>query len=114
VAFFEAREEDRLAEHTSRCESEFTMVATAKLGKGSAVPQLERFLQSSQAKQCLYAVTALRLTTSPDAVDTLIGALRDKDDRVRERAASSWIAMTGRYVVEPNQRLPSALQLEDL
>ena len=79
-----------------------------------SVPQLERFLQSSQAKQRLYAVTALRLTTSPDAVDTLIGALRDKDDRVRERAASSWIAMTGHSVVEPNQRLPSALQLEDL
>jgi hypothetical protein len=102
------------AEHTSTCESEFTMIAIAKLGKGSVVPQLENFLQSPHANQRLYAVNALRITTSPDAVDALIGALRDKDDGVREKAASSLIALTGHSVAEPNQPPPSALQVEDL
>lgn len=102
------------AEHSGTCESEFAMIAIATLGKASVVPQLERSLQSPQAKQRLYAVTALRLTTSPDAVDSLIGALRDKDDSVREKAATSLIALTGHSVAEPNQPPPNALKLEDV
>jgi hypothetical protein len=101
------------AEHSSTCESEFAMIAIAKLGKGSVVSQLERFLQNPQVKQRLYAVNALRLTTSPDAVDALIRALRDEDDSVRTKAVSSLIVLTGHSVIEPNQPPPTPLQLED-
>lgn len=101
-------------EHTSTCESEFAMVAIAELGKGSAVSQLQNFLHSPQPNQRLYAVEALRLTTSPDAVDALIGALRDKDASVREKAASSLIELTGHSVIRPNQPAFGPIQLENL
>jgi HEAT repeat protein len=102
------------AEHANTCESEFAMIAIAKLGRENAVPLLQGFLQSPQVKQRLSAVTALRLTASPDAVDVLIGALRDKDDGVREKAASSLMILTGTSVTTPDNPTPSPLQLESL
>lgn len=101
-------------EHVNSCESEFAMIAMAKLGREDAVPLLQGLLQSTQVKQRLSAITALRLTASPDAVDALIGALRDKDEGVRERAASSLIMLTGNSVVTADQPAPSPLQLESL
>ena len=102
------------AENANTCESEFAMIAIAKLGKGNAVPLLQGFLQSPQIKQRLYAVTALGLTASPDAVESLIGALRDKDDAVREKAANSLVKITGHSVTTPDQTSPGPLQLESL
>ena len=102
------------ADHTTTCESESAMIAIAKLGKGSAVSQLQRFLQSPQVKQRLHAATALHFITSPDAVDALIGALRDKDESVREKAASSLTALTGQSVIRPDAPAPSSLQVESL
>jgi hypothetical protein len=102
------------AEHTSTCESEFAIYAIAELGKGSSVSQLQSYLHSQQPKQHLYAAEALRYTMSPDAVDALIGALRDKDASVREKAASNLIELTGHSVTKPNQATPGPIQLENL
>ncbi len=101
-------------EHANTCESEFAMIASAKLGRDNAVPLLRGFLQNPQVKQRRSAVTALRLTASPDAVDALIGALRDKDDGVRERAASNLILLTGNVVTTPDKPTPNPLELENL
>ena len=90
------------------------MIASAQLGRDSAVPLLRGFLQSPQVKQRRSAVAALRLTASPDAVDALIGALRDKDDGVRERAASNLIMLTGNAVTTPDKPTPNPLELENL
>ena len=59
-------------------------------------------------------MAALRLTASPDAVDALIGALRDQDDAVRERAASNLIMLTGNVVTTPDKPTPGPLELENL
>ena len=101
-------------EHANTRESEFAMVAIAELGRDQAVPLLQGFLQSPQVKQRLSAVTALRLTASPDAVDALIGALRDKDEAVREKAAIILIMLTGNSVTTSDQPAPGPLQLENL
>jgi HEAT repeat protein len=52
-------------EHANSCESEFAMIAMAKLGREDAVPLLQGLLQSTQVKQRLSAISALRLTASP-------------------------------------------------
>lgn len=101
-------------EHANTCESEFAMIAIAKLGRDDAVPLLQGFLQSPQVKQRLLAVTALSLTASADAVDTLVGALRDKDDSVREKVANRLIMLTGNTVSPADEPTPSPLQLENL
>ena len=100
--------------HTSTCESEFAMTAIAKLGKGSVVPQLQSLLQSPVQKQRLNAVRALRITSSPDAVDALIGALRDKDPEVRAQAATALTDLTGHSVIQPGKPQPGPIQLENL
>ena len=59
------------------------MTAIAKLGQGSVVSVLQAQLQSPVQKQRWWAIRALRITNSPDAVDAIITALRDKDPESR-------------------------------
>ncbi len=103
------------ADHTNTpCEGELAMQAMARLGRGSAVPQLQTYLHSQDPKQRLYAVEALRITSAPEAVDPLIGALRDKDADVRAKAAASLSELTGHSIVKPGQPSPGPIQLENL
>jgi len=86
------------ADHVDTCESEMAMIAIATLGKSAAVGQLQTFLQSSKPTLRKNAAEALRFTTSPEAVDALISALRDKDDEVRTQASTSLTQLTGHTV----------------
>jgi HEAT repeat protein len=101
-------------DHTTTCESWAAMLAIARLGKRSVVPQLQAQLRSPDPTQRLHAIEALRITTSPEAVDALIGELRDKDAGVRQKAASNLTDLTGHSVTKLNQAAPSPTQLENL
>ena len=102
------------AENPNNRVSEFAMSAIAELGRDHAVSLLQGFSQSPQVNQRIAAINALRLTASPNAVDVLIGALRDKDESVRQKAANNLIALTGNSVISPGQPAPNPLQLENL
>ena len=71
-------------------------------------------LHSQDPKERLHAAEALRIPASADALDALLGALRDQDADVRENLASRLVELTGHSVVEPEQPAPSAIQLENL
>jgi len=98
------------AEHVDTCESELATYAIAMLGQSNAVGQLQTYLQSSNPKLRKNAAKALRFTTSPDAVDALIPALRDKDDEVRAQVSASLTNLTGHSIGESS----SPLQAENL
>ena len=90
------------------------MMAIAKLGKGSVVSELQAQLQSTVQKQRSWAIRALRITNSPEAVDAIIIALRDKDPGIRTHANSSLTELTGHSVTKPGAPQPSPTQLENL
>jgi len=71
------------------------MVAIAQLGKAEAVPQLQHFLLDTDPVTRKNAAYGLRFSTAPDAVDTLIDAIGDKDLRVRDRVLTSLREITG-------------------
>jgi len=96
------------------CEGLYAMAAIAKLGKGSVVPLLQTQLQSPVQKQRWWAIRALRITNSPDAVDAIITALRDKDPEIRAHAATSLTELTGHSVTKRGVPTPTPLQLENL
>jgi hypothetical protein len=96
------------------CEGLYAMTAIAKLGKGSVVSLLQVQLQSPVQKQRWWAIRALRITNSPDAVDAIITALRDKDPEIRAHAATSLTELTGHSVTKPGARSPTPIQLENL
>jgi HEAT repeat protein len=100
-------------EHEQTCESEAAMVATARLGQANAVNRLQSFLQNPSTKLRKNAAFALRWTVAPDAVDALIGALRDKDEAVRQQADASLVQLTGHSVSSADQQSGTPLQLED-
>ena len=90
------------------------MAAIAKLGKGSTVPLLQTQLQSPVQKQRWWAIRALRITNSSDAVDAIITALRDKDPEIRAHAETSLTELTGHSVTKGGVSSPTPLQLENL
>lgn len=98
----------------STCEGLYAMTAIAKLGKGSVVPLLQAQLQNPVQKQRWWAIRALRITNSPDAVDAIIIALRDKDPDIRAHAATSLTELTGHSVTKAGAAQPSLTQLENL
>jgi hypothetical protein len=101
-------------QHTSDHESELAAVAVGRLGGGAAVPSLRTLLASSRVEDRLHSVAGLGNASSPEAVEALIDALRDKDKTVRDQAEVSLVEMTGHSVTKPGQASPSALQLENL
>ena len=101
-------------ESADTCESQAAMIAVATLAKTNAVDQLQAFLQNPSPKLRTNAALALRWTLSPDAVDALIGALRDKDDGVRQQASASLTQLTNHSIASSDQPSRSTLQLEDL
>jgi HEAT repeat protein len=90
------------------------MGAIAKLGKGSIVSLLQAQLQSPVQKQRWWAIRALRITNSPDAVDAIITALRDRDPEIRTQAATSLTELTGHSVTKRGAPSPTPIQLENL
>jgi hypothetical protein len=98
----------------STCEGLYAMTAIAKLGKGSVVSVLQTQLQSPVQKQRWWAIRALRITGSPEAVDAMIPALRDKAPEIRAHAASELTELTGHSVVKAGAPQPSPTQLENL
>lgn len=100
-------------EHGETCESEAAMVATARLGQANAVNRLQSFLQNPNSKLRRNAAFALRWTVAPDAVDALIGALRDKDEAVRQQAETSLNQLTGHSAASADQPSGTPLQLEN-
>ena len=96
---------------TNTCEGLYAMTAIAKLGQGSVVSVLQAQLQSPVEKQRWWAIRALRITNSPDAVDAIITALRDKDPEIRAHAATSLTELTGHSVTSGKQLL-TPIQLE--
>ena len=95
------------------CEGIYSMTAVAKLGKGSVISLLQAQLQSPVQKQRWWAVRALRITNSPDAVDAIITALRDKDPEIRAHAATSLTELTGHSVTNAKQPSLTPIQLEN-
>jgi len=96
------------------CEGLYAMTAIAKLGKGSVVPLLQAQLQSPVQKQRWWAIRALRITNSPDAVDAIITALRDKDPELRAQAVTSLTELTGHSVTKPGASRLTPIQFENL
>ena len=96
------------------CEGLYAMTAIAKLGKSSVVSLLQTQLQSPVQKQRWWAIRALRITNSPDAVDAIITALRDKDPEIRAHAATSLTELTGHSVTKRGAPSTTPLQLENL
>lgn len=101
-------------QHTSDHESELAAIAVARLGRGAAVPSLRTLMSSPNVDDRLHAVAGLGNASSPEAVEALIDALRDKDKGVRQQAEASLVEMTGHSVLKPGQATPSPLQLENL
>lgn len=85
------------------------MVAIAELGKAEAVPQLQRFLLSPDPVTRKNAAYGLRYSVAPDAVETLIDAIGDKDLNVRERVLASLKEVTGQSFGE---RVPDAVSAQ--
>jgi HEAT repeat protein len=56
-------------------------------------------------KQRCWAIRALRITNSPDAVDAIITTLRDEDPEIRAHAATSLTELTGHSVTSRKQPL---------
>ena len=96
------------------CEGLYAMMAIAKLGKGSVVSELQAQLQSPVQKQRWWAIRALRITNSREAVDAIITGLRDKDPEIRAHANTSLTELTGHSVTKPGAPQPSPTQLENL
>jgi HEAT repeat protein len=90
------------------------MTAIAKLGNGSVVPLLQTQLQSPVQKQRWWAIRALRITSSPEAVDAIITALRDKDPDIRTHATTSLTELTGHSISKSGVAQPTPTQLENL
>jgi len=79
-----------------------TVISVAKLGKKSAVPQLQALLMSSDSGSRKNAARALRYVIDPDAVEALIGDLTDKDADVRGEVTKSLGELTGHSEAEPS------------
>ncbi|MGC2171295.1 MAG: HEAT repeat domain-containing protein [Candidatus Sulfotelmatobacter sp.] len=89
------------------------MVAIAELGKAEAVPELERFLFSADPVTRKNAAYGLRYSTAPDAVETLIDAIADKDSTVRERVLTSLNQVTGQSFGDNSPDVASALKIQN-
>jgi HEAT repeats len=89
------------------------MVAIAELGKAEAVTQLQRFLFSADPVTRKNAAFGLRYSTAPDAVETLIGAVADKDSTVRERVLTSLREATGQSFGDTVPDVASAQKIQD-
>jgi HEAT repeats len=101
-------------EHDDTCESLSAMRAVATLARSGAVPRLQAFLQGPRSKLRENAARSLRFTVSPEAVDALIGALRDPDETVRHQALAGLTALTGHSFAQAGQASLAPLRLEDL
>jgi|GEM_PF-3125488 len=77
------------------------MIAVAELGKSEAVPLLQRSFFSANPVTRKNAAYALRFSTTPEAVETLISAIPDKDANVRERVITSLNQLTGQSAGNP-------------
>jgi len=89
------------------------LVAIAQLGKSDAVTQLQRLFLSGDPATRKNAAYALRYSTVPDAVEALIGAITDKDPKVRERVVTSLRELAGHSfggseVVESPEKMQNA------
>jgi hypothetical protein len=71
------------------------MIAIAQLGKTEAVPELHRFLLSSDPVTRKNAAYGLRYSTSPGAIEVLIDGIPDKNSDVQERVLTSLKEITG-------------------
>src|SRR5262249_18489200 len=80
-------------QHTGDCESEAAALAVGRLGGGAAVPDLRTLMSSQKVDDRLHAVAGLRNASSPEAVDALIDALRDKNKGVRAQADANLAEM---------------------
>src|SRR5579872_814317 len=89
------------------------MVAIAQLGKAEAVPQLQRFLLSADPVTRKNAAYGLRYSTAPDAVETLIEAVPDKNLNVQERVLTSLKEITGQSFGDSATDSTSAQKLQN-
>jgi hypothetical protein len=100
-------------QHTSDHESELAAVAVGRLGRGAGVPALRTLMSSSKVDDRMHAVSGLGVASSPEAVEALIDALRDKDKGVRDQAQAALVEMTGHSVFRSGQTPSNPLQLEN-
>jgi len=89
------------------------MVAIAQLGKAEAVPQLQRFLLSADPVTRKNAAYGLRYSTAPNAVETLIEAVPDKNLNVQERVLTSLKEITGQSFGDSATDSTSAQKLQN-
>jgi|SRR5215469_5959983 len=77
------------------------------------VMEVDSFIALARAAKRWWAIRALRITNSPDAVDAIITALRDKDPEIRAHAATSLTELTGHSVTNAKQPSLTPIQLEN-
>jgi hypothetical protein len=89
------------------------MVAIAELGNAEAIPQLQRFLFSTDPVTRKNAAYGLRYSTTPDAIETLIDAIADKDLTVRERVLTSLTQVTAQSFGDSAPDAASAQKIQN-
>jgi HEAT repeats len=89
------------------------MVAIAELGNAEAIPQLQRFLFSADPVTRKNAAYGLRYSTTPDAIETLIDAIADKDLTVRERVLTSLTQVTAQSFGDSAPDAASAQKIQN-
>jgi hypothetical protein len=89
------------------------MVAIAELGNAEAIPQLQRFLFSADPVTRKNAAYGLGYSTTPDAIETLIDAIADKDLTVRERVLTSLTQVTAQSFGDNAPDAASAQKIQD-
>ncbi len=89
------------------------MAAIAQLGGAEALPQFERFLLSPDPVTRKNAAYGLRFSTTSNAIETLIGAIPDKDPNVRQRVLTSLKEITGQSIEDSVTDTNSAQKLQN-